>query len=285
MQKETWLMDVDQTTFDQDVVARSHDVPVLVDFWAPWCGPCRTLGPILENVVMEMAGRCLLAKVNSDQNQSIAKQYHVRGIPAVKLFVKGAVVDEFTGALPERAVRQFLERALPSPRDRLAQQADECLERGQEAQARTIYADILAQDPMHVPALMGMTRLLLKENDPAAAHTLFERLPRQAIESPEGKRLHAQLTFAGETDGLEPWARKVADHPQDLEARLALGRGLVKTGHYEEGMEQFLEVVRQDKTFQEAAGRKALLQVFDLLGPAHPSVALFRAKLSALLFA
>ena len=137
------LLDVDEDSFEKEVLERSHDLPVLVDFWAPWCAPCRALGPVLEKLLQEMEGQFVLAKIDSDKNPEISRQYGVRSIPTVKLFVDGDVEDAFSGALPERAVRQFLARAIPSPLDPLAQQAALFVEEENWNEAYEIYVKIL----------------------------------------------------------------------------------------------------------------------------------------------
>ncbi|MEO5339140.1 MAG: tetratricopeptide repeat protein [Magnetococcus sp. MYC-9] len=286
MKKIQWLIDVDQGSFDRDVLERSSDVPVLVDFWAPWCAPCRALGPLLEKLAREMEGRFVLAKVDSDQNPELSREYGVRSIPAVKLFVDGEVEDEFSGALPEQAVRQFLDRAIPSPLDRLAQQAGILADQGAWNKAEELFAQVLEQNPNHVLSLLGMIRVLLNSNRATEAHPFFARLPMKTAESAEGKLLRARIAFSGGRDkeNVEELQEKVATAPGNLAARMALGHGLVKSERYAEGMDQFLEVVRRDKNSQDSAGRKALLQVFDLLGPGHALVAEYRPKLSAILF-
>lgn len=284
MEKNQWVMDVEQSSFDRDVLEKSSETPVLVDFWAPWCGPCRTLGPILEKLAVEMQGRFILAKIDSDKNPEISRQYDVKGIPSVKLFVDGEVEDEFSGALPERSVRQFLERAIPSPMDKLAQQAGILADQENWDKAAELYTDILTQEPNHVLGLLGMIRVLLHLGSFVEAHQLFARLPLKTAESPEGKVLRARLTFSGTSDNLAELENTIANTPSDLVARLALGRGLIQKERYAAGMEQFLEVFRQDRAFQDAAGRKALLKVFDLLGSTHPLVTEYRSKLSWLLF-
>ncbi len=286
MKKIAWLIDVDQSSFDRDVLERSSDVPVLVDFWAPWCAPCRTLGPILEKLVRETEGRFVLAKIDSDKNPELSREYGVRTIPSVKLFVDGEVEDEFSGALSESAVRQFLDRAIPSPLDRLAQQAGILADQGAWGKAGEIFTQVLEQNPTHVLSLLGMIRVLLNSNRAADAHPYFARLPIKTAESTEGKLLRARIAFSGgrETENLEELQEKVAAAPGNLAARMALGHGLVKSDRHAEAMDQFLEVIRRDKNAQESAGRKALLQVFDLLGPTHPLVGEYRPKLSAILF-
>ncbi|WP_130472967.1 thioredoxin, partial [Candidatus Magnetaquicoccus inordinatus] len=189
MKKKDWLIDVDQSTFDRDVLERSSDVPVLVDFWAPWCAPCRALGPVLEKLQQEMVDRFVLAKIDSDKNPELSREYQVRSIPAVKLFVDGEVEDEFTGALPEQAIRQFLDRAIPSPLDRLAQQASILADQGAWDKAGELFAQVLEQNPQHVLGLLGMIRVLLNGQRSDEAGKYFARLPIKTAESPEGKLL------------------------------------------------------------------------------------------------
>jgi putative thioredoxin len=285
MSQSQWVMDVDSSTFAQTVLERSHEVPVLVDFWAPWCGPCRMLGPILEKLANEMAGRFVLAKVNSDQNPQLGRQFGVRGIPAVKLFVKGAVADAFTGALPESEIRQFLDRAIPNAADQHAQQGLAHEQAGHIDQAGASYQTALEHNPNQETALLGMARLLLSIKRFKAAQTFLDRLPPQAMARPEVKALLAQMAFntAGESD-LETVRKQVTLHPEDLAARLILGRALAGTGQHAAAMDQFLEVVRRDRQYEDQAGRKGVLQVFDMLGPIHPLVMEYRKKLSAVLF-
>ena len=286
MRKTEWLIDVDQNSFDRDVLERSSDVPVLVDFWAPGCAPCQALVPLLEKLQRETAERFVLAKIDTSQNPELAREYGVRTVPAVKLFVDGEVEDEFSGALAEQGVRQFLDRAIPSPLDRLAQQAGILADQGAWAKAGEIFAQVLEQNATHVLSLLGMIRVLLNSGRSADAHPYFARLPAKTAESQEGKLLRARIAFSGgqAKENLDDLQEKVAISPGNLAARMALGHGLVKSERYAEGMEQFLEVVRRDKNAQESAGRKALLQVFDLLGPTHGLVAEYRPKLSAILF-
>ncbi|MBF0461645.1 MAG: tetratricopeptide repeat protein [Magnetococcales bacterium] len=286
MRKTEWLIDVDQNSFDRDVLERSSDVPVLVDFWAPGCAPCQALGPLLDKLQRETAERFVLAKIDTSQNPELAREYGVRTVPAVKLFVDGEVEDEFSGALSEQGVRQFLDRAIPSPLDRLAQQAGILADQGAWAKAGEIFAQVLEQNATHVLSLLGMIRVLLNSGRAADAHPYFARLPAKTAESQEGKLLRARIAFSGGQvkENLDDLQEKVAISPGNLAARMALGHGLVKNERYAEGMEQFLEVVRRDKNAQESAGRKALLQVFDLLGPTHGLVAEYRPKLSAILF-
>ncbi|MEO5346800.1 MAG: tetratricopeptide repeat protein [Magnetococcus sp. YQC-9] len=285
MAESQWIGSVDGRSFEREVVERSRSVPVLVDFWATWCGPCRTLGPILEKLAEEMEGRFYLAKIDSDRDPELARRYGVRGIPAVKLFVDGEVVDEFTGALPESQVRRFLDQALPNEVDKLAG-AGRSAENGQAWEpALAFYRQALELDETHGAALLGLTRVLLALGETEAALDALSRLKPKDRESVEARTLAARLAFGAAQADLEVLEARVAASEADLEARMALGEALVARERYAEGMDRFLEVLRRDRTFGDDAARKAVLRVFDLLGPTHPLVRGYRQKLSALLFA
>lgn len=285
MTENQWIGSVEETTFGQAVLERSRQVPVLVDFWAVWCGPCRTLGPILEKLATEMRGRFFLAKIDSDRDPDLARRYGVRGIPSVKLFVDGEVVDEFTGALPEAQVRHFLEQALPGEADKRVGVARLAEQRADWPQAGVLYQEALGLDPEHPGAILGLTRVLIEMGDTEAAQATLGRLKPRDRESVEAKALAARMAFGASQADLERWMAKVAADPDDLGALLGLGEAFVAREQYEEGMERFLEVVRRNRSHGEDAGRKAMLRVFDLLGPGHPLIARYRQRLSALLFA
>ncbi|MBF0614442.1 MAG: tetratricopeptide repeat protein [Magnetococcales bacterium] len=276
---------MDESTFGREVLERSRRMPVLVDFWAVWCGPCRTLGPVLEKLALEMQGRFYLAKIDSDRDPELARRYGVRGIPAVKLFVDGAVVDEFTGALPESQVRRFLDQALPGPADKLVGVGRQAEEGGSWEQAVAFYREALDHDAEHVAALLGLSRGLLELGQNEEAQLTLNRLKPHDRDRVEARTLAARLAFGAAESDLEQWLERVAHHPEDLEALMGLGEALVARERYAEGMERFLEVVRRDRGYGEDAGRKALVRVFDLLGPGHPLIPKFRQRLSALLFA
>ncbi|MBF0260923.1 MAG: tetratricopeptide repeat protein [Magnetococcales bacterium] len=285
MAESRWIGNVDGGTFAREVLERSRSVPVLVDFWASWCGPCRTLGPILEKLAVEMDGRFHLAKIDSDRDPELARRYGVRGIPAVKLFVDGEMVDEFTGALPEVQVRRFLDQSLPGEADKQVGAARLAEGASDWERAADHYRQALALDETHGEALLGMARVALELGDPDGARTALERLKPRDRERVEAKALIARLAFGAAEADLDSLRGRVAERPEDLEARMALGEALVAREQYAEGMDCFLEVVRRDRSHGDDAGRKALLRVFDLLGPGHPLIRAYRQKLSTLLFA
>ncbi|MBF0424284.1 MAG: co-chaperone YbbN [Magnetococcales bacterium] len=284
MTKSKWIVEIDENSFAAVVLEGSYDTPMLVDFWAPWCGPCRTLGPLLEKLANAYNGRFVLAKVNSDHAPRLSKEYGVQGIPAVLLVIEGQVVDRFTGALPESAVRKFLDKSLPSPAEKLAAQGIELARRGDLEGAQAHFHAALEKDPKHINAILGMVQVLMAVGHTDEARTILGNLTPQDAERPEAKAILARLTFRDDGIDLDRLLKKVETDPSDLSARLDLGRALVASQHYEPGMDQFLEVIRRDRSFQEEAGRKALLQVFDMLGTTHPLVRAYRSRLSSILF-
>ncbi|MBF0421587.1 MAG: tetratricopeptide repeat protein [Magnetococcales bacterium] len=284
MADNPWVVNVDEAGFEAQVLRRSLDTPVLVDFWASWCGPCRMLGPVLEKLAREGNGRFVLAKVDSDRNKQLARQWGVKGIPAVKLFVDGQLKDEFTGALPETAIRQFLERAIPSPADQRVEFARRLLLDGRTDQAQAVCEETLTLDSRHGPTLLLLTQLALDRGDVEGGKGYFARLDATTAIGPEAVRLKARLAFAGGQGDLTRWQQQVASDPTDLQARLQYGQGLIGVERYAEGMDQFLEILRKDRQFQDDAARKAMINTFDMLGPEHPLVSSYRSKMSAVLF-
>lgn len=271
------VFDVDAGDFDQEVVARSRHVPVVVDFWASWCGPCRTLGPILEDAVTERDGQVLLAKVNVDENQQLAVTYGVRGIPAVKGFRNGEVVDEFVGAKGPREVEDFLARLVPSEADRLTTRAEQVADDDPDA-ARELLEQALEAEPDHQQAAVALARLVV-DDDPQQALALVARhRPFPAAEEVAARA--ETLRAAGNVDELRA---RVATDPGDRDARLQLGRTLVAEEAYEEGAEQLLTVVREGGQQREQA-REQLLAMFRMLGDDHPLVADTRKTLASVLY-
>ncbi|HEX2028887.1 MAG TPA: tetratricopeptide repeat protein [Nitriliruptorales bacterium] len=274
MPEDAVAFDVGETTFQREVIERSHDVPVVVDFWAAWCGPCRVLGPVLEEAVAARSGNVLLAKLDVDRDQRLAATYRVQGIPAVKAFRDGQVVAEFVGAQPRQAVDAFLDRVVPSEADRLVRQAR--AEEGPSAEATLRRA--LELQPDHRQAAVELARRLVGR-DPDAALRLVA--PHRPDEDAEEVAARAELARASEVD-LDALRARVAAEPDDDGARLALGRALAASGAYEEAVDQLLAAVRAGGDGRDEA-RAQLVALFRVIGES-PLVADARKRLTTTLF-
>ena len=261
-------LDVGAADFQENVIAASQRIPVLVDFWAEWCAPCRTLKPILEKLAAEYGGRFLLAKLNSDQNQELAARFGVRGIPNVKAFVNGQMVDEFTGALPEAQIRAFIDRLLPSPTDPLRVAAQEARARGDTEVASSLLADALQLDPTNEAAQFDLAEIHLDQRRADAAQAILDPLEHQARDTARLAALQARLKLVLAGAGADPAALtgRIAANPGDLDARLQLAHALALGHDYRPALEQLLEIVRRDRKWQDEAARKAMLELFALLG-------------------
>jgi putative thioredoxin len=275
-------LDVGLADFQQHVLDESKHRPVLVDFWAPWCGPCKSLKPVLEKLAAEYGGKFLLAKVNSDDNQELATRYGVRGIPSVKAFVDGEPVDEFSGALPESEVRAFLDRLVPGPAEELRAQAAELRLAGDMSGALQVLADASRIDPAHIGVRLDAAEIMLDLNEADETRRLIAGVADDA--DPRVPQLKARLQFMGAAGEDEAaLAARVAANENDLEARLKLAQLRVAAGQYEAGMDQLLEIVRRDRSFGDDIGRKTLLSVFDLLGAGELS-SRYRRMLASILY-
>ncbi len=282
-----YAQDVSQADFEQQVVAVSFKHPVVIDFWAPWCAPCKVLKPVLEKLAGEYGGKFKLAKVNSDENQEIAARYAVRGIPAVKAMVDGKIVNEFTGALPEGMVRDWLDKIIPSPAEELRREAQQLADKDDLDGALRKLAEASKLDPNNEVVRVDSAEILLVQGNADDAQRLLDTLKEPDIlKDARVLQLKAQVRLAEmqEEGGSEAeLAAAVRANGNDLEARLKLANVLIAANRPAEGMDQLLEIVRRDRSFRDDIGRKSLLDVFNLLGGQGELVATYRRKLAALL--
>lgn len=281
----SFSFDVGMADFQKKIIDASHRAPVLVDFWAEWCAPCRVLKPVLEKLAAEYGGRFILAKVDSDQHQELAARYGVRGIPNVKAFVNGEMVDEFTGALPEAQIRAFIDNLLPSPAEPLRIAALEARARGEAEVAASLLADALQLDPGNEAVQLDLAEIRIDMRNIEAAQAILDALEHQAKDISRVRALQAHLKLVNAGTSTDPAALKarIDANANDLDARLQLANTLALAHDYRMALEQLLEIVRRDRKWQDEAARKTMLDLFTLLGgdPQHEDlVREFRIQLA-----
>ncbi len=288
------IKEATEATFVADVIEASREVPIIVDFWATWCGPCKQLTPILEKVVTEAGGAVRLVKVDIDKNPAVAQQLRIQSVPMVFAFHDGRPVDGFTGALPESQVKTFVDKLVqtagstpPSPVDEALEQASQLLESGDHATARTVFEQILTHTPDNVAACAGLARCHLAAGDLATARGVLGRLGKDQLKDKDVAAVISALELAEKTAGTRDTAthRAAVDaDPDDHQARYDLALALYAAGEKEDAIEQLVEIVRRNREWNDRAARKQLLQFFEALGPTDPLCVDGRRKLSSLLF-
>ncbi|MPW16219.1 thioredoxin [Paraburkholderia sp. CNPSo 3157] len=279
-------MDTTLATFEKDVISASMLTPILVDFWAPWCGPCKTLGPMLAKLEAEYEGKWRLVKVNVDENQELAAHFQVRSIPHVVAFADGRPVDQFIGVLPEGQLRQFLDRLVPDGAEAARAEAAVAVSEGRREDAYDALKAALAFDPGYDEARLDLMELLLEDHRVDEAQNENDLLSPKTTQGIDARynaiktRLDAVDAAADlpPTDALEA---RVADNPDDLEARFDLASAFIARRKYDPALEHLLAIVQRDRNFREDIGRKTMLSVFDLAAHQPELVSKWRRKLSA----
>ena len=281
-------IDVGRANFEEVVLLGSTGHPVLVDFWAPWCGPCRMLAPILDKVAAELEGRVTLVKLNTDEEPELASAFGVRGIPNCKLFVDGRVVDEFTGVVPESAVRAFLAKHVPSPASPLIEEARAKLLEDDAAGALELLDQALAIDPDDEDALLMRIEALLAANRAGAAGAIVA-----ALESPQRARsrplrdevrlatLKARIALAsGATDDLKALAQRAGAMPFDAKAKLDYANALAARGEYSLALSELIAIVNDERSYADERARQAMLTIFEALGSDSDLARRYRRELA-----
>jgi len=290
------IKDSTDAGFMADVIEASRKQPVIVDFWATWCGPCKQLGPTLEKAVTEAKGAVRLVKIDVDKNQQLAQQMRIQSIPTVYAFFQGRAVDAFNGALPESQVKSFVAKLAelggaelgPSPIEEALEQAEAALEAGDTGTASAIYNQVLAHEAANLPALAGLTRALVAAGELKRAREVLGRVPADKTADAAVAKATAALELAEQAQGaagqLGELQAKVASDPNDHQARHDLALALYAAGEQEKALDELLEIVQRNRAWNEEAARKQLVKFFEALGPAHPLTLSARRRLSSLLF-
>ncbi|GAA5080144.1 thioredoxin [Roseibacterium beibuensis] len=279
-------------TFMADVVEASKEVPVIVDFWAPWCGPCKTLGPQLEAAVQAAGGKVRMVKVNVDENQAVAGQLRVQSIPTVYAFWQGQPVDGFQGAVPQSQITEFVTKLAAMAGDgglsEALEAAEEMLGQGAVADAAQTFAAILGEDPANAAAMGGLARAHIAMGQLDQAEALLNNAPAEIANAPEIEAARAQLDLAHQAENAGPLtelAAAVEANPDDHQARFDYAKALHAAGEVEQAVEQLLELFRRDREWNDGAAKTQLFTIFDALKPQDPIALHGRRKLSSMIFA
>ncbi|SMC52703.1 thioredoxin family protein [Primorskyibacter flagellatus] len=291
----TLIEDVTEADFMAKVVEASQTTPVIVDFWAPWCGPCKTMGPQLEAAVTAAKGAVRMAKVNVDEAQGIAGQMRIQSIPTVYAFWQGQPIDGFQGAVAESEIKAFVERVVQAGGgdasgglDEALTAAEEMLEQGAAADAAQIFGAILGEDPNHAAAYGGMVRSHIAAGDLEQAEAVLNGAPAEISKAPELEAAHAQLELAKQAENAGPVSElraQVDANPDDHQARFDLALALHASGDAEAAVAELLDIFRRDREWNDGAAKAQLFTIFEALKPNDPVVLNGRRKLSSMIFA
>ncbi len=287
MTESPWIQDVTSADFPEQAIERSKQVPVLVDFWATWCGPCKTLGPALEKLATELDGRFVLVKVDVDQNPDLGQIFQIQSIPTVLLLKDGKVVDGFMGALPEVELRKFIDQHAPptvKPGEAELESARAVLAEGDTAEATKQLEALLEAQPELDEARLLLVGCLIELGRLPEAQAAFAQLSEEGRAHPDAGSLEARLQLVEDAGDVVALEQELKAAPDDLGARIRLGKALAGHGRTEEGLEHLLEAIRTDLHFDDDAARKAMLEIFEALGAEDPLALEFRRRLQVVLY-
>jgi putative thioredoxin len=281
----SFVIEVTGKNFEQEVIDRSHLVPVVIDFWAAWCGPCRMLGPVLEKLAAEYNGKFVLAKVDTDAENELALQFGVRSIPAVFAVRGGKAVDGFVGVQPESVIRMWIDRLLPTPAEALAAQAS-LLEQTNPQAAVEKYSEAVTLDPELTPAQTGLARIALDQGRLEEAQARIRELEKRGFLEPDAEKVKAELMLrlqAGQVGGVDTARAALAANPEDLNLKFELAEALAAAGQYSDALALCLELVERDRKGTGERARQTMIAIFQLLSPDSAVVTEYQRQLSLVL--
>ena len=284
MDQTTHVYDAGDADFQERVLQRSQEVPVLLDCWATWCGPCKTIGPILESLAKEYEGRFELVKVDIDKAPQVAMALRVQSVPTVYLFKGGRPIDGFQGAQPESAIRALVERHVEAPEVPPIELARRAVKRGDTDAAANAFKVVLDGDSNHGEALLGMARIALSQGDEGAALGWLDRVTSDNPMHSNAEKLRGVIAFSADTGDLNSLLEQTQNNPDDVESWYRLGATYAVNGEMDEALSAFLEVVKRDRDYRDDGGRKAMLSLFEAVGMDDPLVITHRKRLAAYLF-
>ena len=285
--KAGFVVDVTVASFESVVLQAPAEVVVVVDFWASWCAPCKMLSPILERAVESLAGKAILAKVNVDEEQELGQRYGVQGIPAIKIFREGEIVQEFVGALPEADIRRMLESVVPSEADEILRDADALFDSGEYEEAGAYLRQALEVQGRHPGALFRLARLALREGDLDAAERYALKVEEDTGEYEEARALLDCIAFGErcrDNGGLDACLAAVKQNENDLDACFNLGFCYAAEGRYEEALETLLSVIAKNKNYKDGAAKEAMVRIFGIIGQRNPVSDRYRSKLQSTMY-
>jgi putative thioredoxin len=287
MADSPYIFEANSENFGHLVIEASSERPVLVDFWAEWCAPCRSLMPVLARLAESYRGKFHLVKVNSDEQQELAMHYGVRSLPTVKIFRNGEIIDEFAGALPEASVREYIDRHIVRASDAMRQRARELMEDRDIDGAISLLEQAVATDPEVTENHVELAALHIAAGHIEQAEKILDGLDRVEQQRGDVLQLRKRLQYdhlAEEAAPVTELEQRIAADDNDLQARTELAAHYMTEARYEEAMQQYLEIMKRDRSFGDDCGRKGLLDAFELLGNSHPLVNDYRRKMAVLLY-
>ncbi|MEQ8855595.1 thioredoxin [Gimesia sp.] len=281
-----WIIDVTEENFETEVLQKSQQIPIIIDFWAPWCGPCQQLAPMLENVLNEFQGKVHLAKINIDEQQGLAAAFRVQSIPTVVAFLNGQPVDHFQGILPEESLREWVTQLVPSPLDMLLQEG-QILEETDPAAAEGKYREAAELDPKNDAIKLRLAAVLAKLSRFDESGKIIAELETRGFLEPEAEQIKSQLELqaaADEAGGVEEARKALEADPDNADLKIALADALAISNKHEEALEICLAIIAEDKAGAGVEAKATMLRIFDLLGPQSALTSAYRRKLATLLY-